>query len=123
MLNKTINDNVCYLYQSWCDKQILCTPFELLVYFKNADYVITDTFHGTVFSIKYNKKFVTIVRDSNKQKLTDLLERFNLKTRIINHPDEIAKKLSTPISYQYANEEIQRYKKAAEQYFDLYLKT
>ena len=60
------------LYQPWCDKNINVTPFELLEYFKHADYVITDTFHGAVFSIKYNKKFVGISRSSNANKFNDL---------------------------------------------------
>lgn len=104
------------VYQSWCDKQILCTPFELLSYFKNADYIVTDTFHGTVFSIKYNKQFVTIVRESNKQKLTDLLEKFNLENRLVSSSAEIPTKLINNISYDIANKEINKYKNSAIEY-------
>ncbi|MDD4320922.1 MAG: polysaccharide pyruvyl transferase family protein [Acidaminococcaceae bacterium] len=92
------------VYQSWCDKNILCTPFELLGYFKYADYIVTDTFHGTVFSIKYNKQFVTIIRESNKEKLTDLLKRLNLKDRIVETPIDIIKKAQEIINYQSTNE-------------------
>ena len=109
------------VYQNWCDKQILCTPFELLAYFKNADYVVTDTFHGTVFSIKFNRQFATIVRESNKQKLTDLLEKFNLESRAISSPNELSKKLVEKISYEFTNSEIERYRKLANDYFELYL--
>lgn len=69
---------------------VAATPFEILWYIKNADFVVTDTFHGTVFSIKYNKKFVTYVRDDcshgygNKEKLSDLLNRFELEERSIS---------------------------------------
>ncbi len=69
--------------QSWCDMTIVPDPFELLAYFRNADYIVTDTFHGTVFSIKYQKQFVTIVRSSNKEKLVDLLETFGLCSRAV----------------------------------------
>lgn len=48
----------------------------MLAYFINADYVITDTFYGTVFSIKYQIPFATIFRESNKEKLSDLLLSF-----------------------------------------------
>ena len=37
--------------QSFTDLYVNVDPFTLLAYIKNADYVITDTFHGTVFSI------------------------------------------------------------------------
>lgn len=76
-------------YQNWCDKNILCNPFELLAYFKYADYVVTDTFHGTVFSIKYNKQFATIVRDSNKQKLRHLLKKFDLKNQEVSDKNDL----------------------------------
>lgn len=70
-------------YQPFCDEYVLASPLEVLAYIKYADYVITDTFHGTVFSIKYQKKFGTIIRDSNRQKLGDLMERFDVTKRQI----------------------------------------
>lgn len=70
-------------YQPFCDEYVLASPLEVLAYIKHADYVITDTFHGTVFSIKYQKKFGTIIRDSNRQKLGNLLERFGVTDRQI----------------------------------------
>lgn len=70
-------------YQPFCDEWISATPLEVLAYVKYADYVITDTFHGTIFSIKYQKRFGTIIRESNKEKLGDLLRSFNLETHQI----------------------------------------
>lgn len=67
--------------QDCCDDYLLLNPFEVLGLFKSASYVITDTFHGTVLSIKYGKQFATIIRENNKQKLSDLLEKFNLQRR------------------------------------------
>lgn len=48
-----------------------------------ADYVITDTFHGTVFSIKMNTKFCTLVRDSNRNKLEALLNKLDKLDKIL----------------------------------------
>jgi len=70
-------------YQPFCDEYVLASPLEVLAYIKHADYVITDTFHGTVFSIKYQKKFGTIIRNSNWQKLGDLMQRFGVTERQI----------------------------------------
>ena len=69
-------------FHSWCDKMLEASPFELLAYVKQADYVVCETFHGTVFSIKYQKQFAAIVRNSNQNKLMDLLQRFSLENRI-----------------------------------------
>ena len=68
-------------YQDWVDKNILPNPVELLKYFNNAEYVVTDTFHGTVFSLRTHKKFVSIVRKSNENKLGDLLNRIGMNDR------------------------------------------
>lgn len=70
--------------QPWVDEYILVSPLEMLAYLKKADFVITDTFHGTVFSAKYNVPFATLVRDNNKQKLKDLTSRLDLDDRVMD---------------------------------------
>lgn len=89
-------------YQSWTDLHIEASPFELLGYIKNADYVITDTFHGTVFSIVLEKKFGTLVRESNVQKLTSLLQEFGLENRIISDTTKLDSVMMGDISFQKA---------------------
>lgn len=70
-------------YQPFCDAYVQASPLEVLAYVKHADYVVTDTFHGTVFSIKYQKRFATIIRDSNSNKLTGLLNTFRLSKHCV----------------------------------------
>lgn len=89
--------------QEFCDINIVLSPFELLAYIKNADFVITDTFHGSVFSIKYNKKFATIIRESNKQKLSDLLERFGVYDKRLEDIGDLESILNKEINYQKIN--------------------
>ncbi len=114
---------ICIGYQSWCNKNILCNPFELLSYFMGADYIVTDTFHGTVFSIKYNKQFATIVRDSNKQKVLDILNRFNLNKRLVSSLSSIEQILLTPIYYNDICKIIERQKELTYKYFEENLNT
>lgn len=64
--------------QFWIRNYIVADPFQCLKIFQNAKFVITDTFHGTIFSVKYCKKFATIVRGSNKNKLQDLIDRVQI---------------------------------------------
>ena len=82
-------------YQPFCDIFKLANPIEVLAYFKNAKYVVTDTFHGTVFSIKYQIPFATIIRPSNKEKLSDLLNVFNLLDRRIIDMNDLFRILDT----------------------------
>ena len=84
----------------------MCEPFELLSYFDHADYVITDTFHGTVISIKRNKQFATIIRDSNKNKLMALLKFFGLESRQVQKVNQIGEIFNSEISFVYANQQI-----------------
>lgn len=59
---------------------------ELLGYIKNADYVITDSFHGTLLSIIFNKNFFTKISGTHagvSSRIYDLLEHYGLIDRII----------------------------------------
>lgn len=99
-------------YQPFCDMYISADPFELLAYIKNADYIVTDTFHGTVFSIKLNRPFATILRSSegnkygNTEKLTSLLGKFNLMNRRVDTIENLEKIITTPVDFTEANKVI-----------------
>lgn len=74
--------------QECADKFIDCDPFQLLAYFRGALGVVTDTYHGTIFSIINRKPFCSIVRPSrghhygNEEKLGDLLRSFGMTDRM-----------------------------------------
>lgn len=76
-------------YEEVADYNIVVNPFELFAYFKHADLVITDTFHGSIFSIKNHSNYFTIVRKSNENKVVDLLKRLKQENRIITDIKEI----------------------------------
>ena len=103
-------------YQNCADIHLVLTPFEMLAYIKNADYIITDTFHGAIFSIKYNKKFVTILRESNKEKLGDLLKRLRLENRQIKELSMLDNVLTSNIDYSETNSIIEAEKQNARKY-------
>ena len=70
---------------------------------ENADYVITDSFHGMVFSIIFHKKFVVI---NNKQRgsarFESLLTKLSLMDRLIDdtiEPQRVLSLLEIPIDY------------------------
>ncbi|ADY55905.1 hypothetical protein Sgly_1607 [Syntrophobotulus glycolicus DSM 8271] len=91
-------------HQKWTDLKLEADPFELLAYVKGADYIITDTFHGTIYSIKYNIPFITIIRESNKQKLSDLLQRFSVDDRELKDINELENILLNPINFDKVND-------------------
>ena len=77
--------------QYWIKKYLVLTPFQLLCAFCKAEFVITDTFHGAIFATKYAKRFAVMVRRSNRNKLTDLIERVNILKHRIDSFEEIEK--------------------------------
>ncbi len=62
--------------------------------YKDADYVITDSFHGTCFSILFRKKFITIANHSRGAKRMEvLLNMAGLSDRMVNDVNDISSDL------------------------------
>lgn len=94
-------------FHPWCDKNINADPKEFIELFENAKYIVTDTFHGTVFSITFNKQFATLVRN-NAFKIIDLLKDLELESRANNDIDKSLIDLeSNPIDYAKVNKIIE----------------
>lgn len=55
---------------------------EFLYGIKNSKAVITDSFHGTVFSIIFKKPFIIIKNKNDDKRFNDLAETFNFENRI-----------------------------------------
>lgn len=105
--------------QNVCDRFIDCNPFEVIAYFKNADCVVTDTFHGSIMSVITHRQFVSFVRESgygNSEKLTDLLERLSLSDRIVSSADELSAVMQKSIDWKTTDEIIARERKSAVNY-------
>lgn len=109
-------------YCPWADKNIALTSFEVLAYYEKAKYVITDTFHGVVMSIKFNKRFATFVRDSNYNKLHFLLEQFGLENQIISCDQNIKDILMRQIDWEAINGQISIERNRTINYFKKSLK-
>lgn len=62
---------------------------EFLGYIKNADYIVTNSFHGTAFSIQFRKQFVSIAISGSGMRVTDFLQLVGLQNRIITSSDQI----------------------------------
>lgn len=65
-------------------------PQEFLGYFLNAAFVMTNSFHGTAFSILLNKPFFSLLPQNGGERVCSLLEEIGLSDRII--------RTDTPIS-------------------------
>lgn len=69
-----------------------------------AKYVVTDSFHGTVFSIIFNKNFVVLSNEFRGQsRLNSLLSLVGLQNRMVSTKEEALKIIQTPINWSRIN--------------------
>lgn len=66
-------------------------PQEFLSLILNASVVVTNSFHGTAFSVNFNKPFFCALNKENKRigRIKDFLELLNLQNRILYNSEEI----------------------------------
>ncbi|MGD9624399.1 MAG: polysaccharide pyruvyl transferase family protein [Arcobacter sp.] len=62
-------------------------PIEYLNLFLNASFIITDSFHGTCFSVNFQKQFVSIAPGIHSNRIESFLNTINLENRIIRNKD------------------------------------
>ena len=108
--------------QKCADRFVDCSPFEVLAYFRNAEEVITDTFHGSIFSVITHRPFTTLIRKSvgnsygNEEKLSDLLNRLGLTERMTTKVEETEHINQQPIDYEKVDDVLQKQREIAKAY-------
>ncbi|MCC8088717.1 MAG: polysaccharide pyruvyl transferase family protein [Rikenellaceae bacterium] len=97
--------------QGWVDEyeKIYPTIGEWLRDISNAEYIITNSFHGCVFSILYNKLFKVALLSGRHSgmntRIETLLGEFKLEDRILN--DDI-ERIAAPLNYNAINDLIEK---------------
>lgn len=103
---------------SFADEYVESTIDNFITYFVNADYIVTNTFHGTVFSIIFNKKFVTL--DYHKTKIAELLNQLNISERLIS--SNLESSLIKEINYNEVENKLKSIRQNSENYIERILK-
>ena len=76
------------------------TVEKALTYIKNAECLITDSFHGTVFAMTYHTPFVEVLPNNGTgTRNVSLLQLTGLSDRIVYDPENVAL-ASQPIDYE-----------------------
>lgn len=66
-------------------------PLDFLELILNARYVITDSFHGAVFSTIFNKPFISFMPVSGAGRMESLLKMFDLSERLVRDGHDVCK--------------------------------
>ncbi len=84
-------------------KQIDIGPGEFLSYIRHADFVVTNSFHGTVFSVIYKKQFYSVPHSTRGGRSADLLALLDLSSRLIKSAEDAG---NEPVSYETAEQKL-----------------
>jgi len=66
-----------------------CGPNEFIRYLADAEFVITNSFHGTVFSVIFHKQFYTIPHKTKGSRMINFCNKLDLDNRIIDESRNI----------------------------------
>lgn len=96
--------NVNHL-KGFSDSKIIYSIPEWLYSFANADFIVTDSFHGMVFSIIFEKNFIVIGnRNRGMERFTSLLNLFGLESRLLLDKSELNNKKLEKIDFAKVND-------------------
>ncbi len=103
LLNEYIRDN----FNPGIIKKYNASPQEFLGLIKDAEFVYTNSFHATAFSVIFHKKFFTAiaasdnVHNNNDSRKIDFLRSLGLENRLLMNGAPI--NIDEPIDYEKAN--------------------
>jgi len=93
-------------------------PGEFLYYIKHAEYVVTNSFHGTVFSILYQRKFYSVYKKNGR--VDNLLGFLDIPERHVENETQI--NTADTIDYEKAGEKLAAYKRDSVEFLKKCLK-
>ena len=87
---------------------------KLLTLFKNAEYVVTDSFHATVFSVVFERQFFIHLPGKTNARIIDFLNMLNISGRCFDKKEDIS--LKDDINYANVNDLLEREKQKSLSY-------
>lgn len=103
------------------EKNIQASIPEWLEYIKNAEFIVTTSFHGVVFCIKFQKPFIVIPLKGKYSKGNDriysLLKKLELSNRIYSEDISFGSQIEAPIDWNKVNKLLQKEQEESEHFF------
>lgn len=95
-----------------------CAPDEFISLIRNAEYVFTDSFHGTVFSCLYHIPFFIFPKIGKNQmiRLIDLQDALNIKSRLVRVEKDIMRLEDEKIDWCNVDEMLDNKRKFSQRY-------
>lgn len=94
-----------------------CTPDDFVRLISGAKYVVTNSFHGTVFSILFAKQFWTFLNNDRNSRMIDITTSLGISHRLIQL-DQEAEVNCNSVSYSRTLERLEAIKSESLQFLD-----
>lgn len=78
-------------------------PEDFLSLFMNADYVVTNSFHGLAFAVNFNRPFIVVPRNKFNSRIASLLELTGLQSRLVDTREAALAAADQKIDYKPVN--------------------
>ena len=97
------------------------SPADFLSLFYNANFVVTNSFHGLAFSINFGKQFIVIPRNEYNSRIDSLLRLFGLNERLVSSEEAAMIQANTIIDYSSIEHTLSYERKRASEFIDMAL--
>ena len=88
-------------YHAWADRNIPVNPLELLTWFQQAEYVVTDTFHGTILALLAHREVAVFIRKTkNANKMYDLLSSLAVQEAEVRAEESLLSRFERKIDWE-----------------------
>jgi len=98
-------------------KIVMPSIVEFLSLIHHAEYIVTDSFHGTAFSINLNRPFSVVYPAHFSTRMDNILELTGLKDRRYQKGSPV-EKISEAPDFSEANKELEAMRKSTREIFD-----
>ena len=122
---RVVSFSLTYLKDKRADKTIFYpSPGDFVSLMIHADFIVTNSFHGTAFSINLNKQFVSIMPARFSNRVENILNMTGLSTKLIRglNVEELNDDIMAYIDYIEVNRILDSERQRAKDYLTASLK-
>lgn len=96
-------------------------PIETLNAIAHAEYVVTQSFHLSVFSLLFKKNFITLKRDRNNDRLENLFSKLGLSKHFVGPNENLPDFKDIPIDFDDIHKKMEAMRPASAKFIDTVL--
>ena len=93
------------------------SPEQWLSLFKNADCIVTNSFHGVVFSIVFERQFI-FVPGANPMRLINMMSSLGIEGRYCGNIDKVCRIYENKIDYSIVQRKLREEREKLDRFFN-----